>query len=281
MKIGCFALVEPFSGMERQFEAVAEMGIKYADVTDTHDGASLGVEAKFTPSTSLDSHPADVRAMAENAGVELSTFCAHANLLDPTGPQRYGTTEVIKGIRLARDLGLKHVITTEGHAHTEWGQNLDYEERMTVIQDKLYEPIRWAEELDMKLLIETHGVVTDDVDSMEDLLDRLGHEENVGVCLDTGNSWLGGADPIDYIDRFGERIKHVHWKDMGEEWVEKRGTLYGVGFATIPLGDGVIPIPDIVRELEKIGFDDYTTLEIAGSENNKISAQRLEEWSTE
>lgn len=279
MKIGCFALVEPFKGMQRQFEAVAEMGIEYADVTDTHDGASLGVEARFTPSTSLDSHPADVRRMAEEAGVKLSTFCAHANLLDPTAPQTYGTHQVIKGIRLAHDLGLKHVITTEGHAHTEFGNSLDHDERLLLIREKLYEPVRWAKELGMNLLIETHGVVTDNVDSMEELLDALGHEETVGVCLDTGNSWLGGADPTDYIDRFGERIRHVHWKDMGQEWVEKRGTLYGVGFATIALGDGVVPIPDIVRGLKKIGFDEFTTLEIAGADNIKKSAQRLREWS--
>ncbi len=31
MIIGCFALVEPFCGMARQFQAIREMGIQYAD----------------------------------------------------------------------------------------------------------------------------------------------------------------------------------------------------------------------------------------------------------
>ncbi|MEF8788188.1 MAG: sugar phosphate isomerase/epimerase, partial [Planctomycetota bacterium] len=106
MKIGCFALIEPFSSIERQFEAVAEMGFDYADVTDTHDGASLGVEAGFTPSTSLDSHPENVRRMADDAGLSLSTFCAHASLLEPTAPARYGTAEIIKAIRLANLLDI-------------------------------------------------------------------------------------------------------------------------------------------------------------------------------
>jgi inosose dehydratase len=57
MKIGCFALVEPFTPMERQFEAIAEMGIEYADVTGSHDGAALGVEFGFAASVSLDSKP--------------------------------------------------------------------------------------------------------------------------------------------------------------------------------------------------------------------------------
>ena len=44
--------------------------------------------------------------------------------------------------------------------------------------------------------------MTDSVDRMAALLDALGHEETVGICLDTGNSWLGGAEPIDYVKRF-------------------------------------------------------------------------------
>ena len=37
MKIGCFALVEPFASMARQFKAIAEMGIRYeVDATPDH-----------------------------------------------------------------------------------------------------------------------------------------------------------------------------------------------------------------------------------------------------
>jgi len=41
MIIGCFALVEPFAPMERQFQAIREMGIRYADLTDNHNGGTL------------------------------------------------------------------------------------------------------------------------------------------------------------------------------------------------------------------------------------------------
>src|SRR5210317_1962674 len=101
MKIGCFALVEPFAPMERQFAAISEMGIKYADLTDNHNGGMLGVEYGFTASQSLDSHPDEIRRMVQAAGITLTSVCAHANLLDPTAPSRYGTVEIIKAIRLA------------------------------------------------------------------------------------------------------------------------------------------------------------------------------------
>ncbi|MFC1805800.1 sugar phosphate isomerase/epimerase family protein [Planctomycetota bacterium] len=281
MIIGCFALVEPFSGMERQFQAIRELGIEYADLTDNHDGATLGVEYGFAASVSLDSHPAKIRAMAEAAGITLTTFCAHANLLDPPSPDTYGTFQIIKAIRLAALLGIQHVITTEGDPKTDFGHGLSRDEQIFAIREKLYAPILWAEELGVELLIETHGAVTDSVDGMAALLEALGHEESLGVCLDTGNSWLGGAEPLDYVKTFGTRIKHVHWKDMAAEWEPKRGTLYGCGMATIALGDGVIDLPAIVQALQGIGFDGATTLEVAGPDNVTQSVARLKEWSGE
>ena len=122
----------------------------------------------------------------------------------------------------------------------------------------------------MELLLETHGVVTDTVSGMGELLDALGHQQHLGVCLDTGNSWLGGAEPLDYIAAFGPRIKHVHWKDMGPEWIERRGTLFGCGMATIALGDGVIDLRAIIQALKAVGFDGATTLEIAGPERSPL-----------
>lgn len=281
MIIGCFALVEPFTPMERQFQAIKEMGIEYADITDNHDGAALGVEFGFAASVSLDSHPAKIKKMAEDEGITLTTFCAHANLLDPASPDIYGTNEIIKAIRLAHLLGIKHVITTEGDPKTDFGHNLTPEERIFSIREKLYTPVLWAEELGIELLLETHGIVTDSVENMGNLLDALGHEDSVGICLDTGNSWLGGAEPIEYIKTFGKRIKHVHWKDIEADLEKERGTVYGCGMSAIALGDGVIDIPAIVKALQGIGFDGATTLEIGGPDNVKNSFDRLKEWSGE
>lgn len=233
MEIGCFALVEPFAGMARQFEAIREMGIQYADVTDNHNGGMLGAEYGFSASVSLDGHPSKIREMAAAAGIELTAFCAHANLLDAAAPDVYGTTEIIKAIRLAALLGIKHVITTEGDPRTPFGEGLSHAERIFSICEKLQAPVQWAEELGVELLLEPHGIVTDSIDSMGEVLDRLGHEDTMGICLDTGNSWLGGAEPVDYVETFGKRIKHVHWKDMPAEMEAKRGTLYGCGMGSI------------------------------------------------
>ncbi len=278
MNIGCFALVEPFADLRHQFQALQALGIEYADLTDSHNGGSLGVEYGFTASVSLDIHPAKIREMACESGITLASVCAHANLLDPISPDLYGTREIIKAIRLAACLGIRHVITTEGDPKTEFGHGLTHQQRIFAIRERLHVPIQWAEELGIELLLEPHGIVTDNVDSMAELLDVLGHEENVGVCLDTGNSWLGGGEPLEFVERFGPRIKHVHWKDIGPEQVPQRGKIFGCGMGLIPVGDGVVGIEEIVGALLKVGFDGDTTLEVAGAETVKLSASRLRSW---
>jgi len=48
MKVGCFALIQTFSPMRRQFELIRQLGFDYADLTDNHDGATLGTEYGFS-----------------------------------------------------------------------------------------------------------------------------------------------------------------------------------------------------------------------------------------
>lgn len=278
IKIGCFALVNPFSSLNAQFQAIRELGFDYADLTDSHDGALLGNEFGFTAAASLDAHPSRVREMLVKHQLTLTALCAHANLLDPTAPDSYGTAQIIKAIRLARDLGVRQVITTEGDPKTAFGHKLTYAERIFTIAEKLYWPVQWAQELGIELLIEPHGIVTDNIEATADLLERIGHPDTVGLNLDTGNLWLGGGDNLAYIERFADRIKHVHWKDLAAEWEPKRGLQFGCGMGLIPLGDGVIGLPAIAAELKRRGFDGPTTLEVFGADAVQTSAQRLREW---
>lgn len=278
MKVGCFACIEPFMPLSRQLNAIHEMGFKYADVTDSHDGAALGEEFGFAPTASLDELPGRLREFARQADVSFSTFCAHANLLDPTSPATYGTMQIVKAIRLAANLGIHDVITCDGEPRTVFGNSLTAKERILIIREKLQTPIAWAEELGIRLLLETHGPVTDTLALMGDLLDSLKHEKTVGVCLDTGNVWLGGGDPLAYIKAFGRRIGHVHWKDLPAEQATLRGKVFGCGMSPIALGDGAVGIPAVLGALRKAGIDVSTTLEIFGVDKVKLSAERLRKW---
>jgi inosose dehydratase len=264
MDIGCFALVDPFSSMDHQLQRIKGLGFSYADVTDNHNGGMLGTEFGFTASVSLDANPHDVRRMFERHGLTPTSFCAHANLLDPPAPWRYGTTEIIKAVRAAAAMGIKHVITTEGDPKTAYGHNLSQSERVFAIRHALYEPIRVAADFGITILLEPHGPVTDSIDGMDAILAACGNPDNLGINMDTGNSWLGGSDPVAYVRHFGSKIQHVHWKDLPAEMERERGRVFGCGMAVIPLGTGAIDIRGTDEALRAVGFDGHTTLEIAG-----------------
>jgi inosose dehydratase len=275
MKVGCFALVDPFSGLEHQLERVAGLGFEYADITDNHQGGLLGNEFGFTGALSLDSNPADVQAMFDRHGLTITSVCAHANLLDASSPAVYGTEEILKAIRLSAALGVQDDITTDGDPTTDWGHNLSDAERVFVVAEKLHEPIRLADALGVRVLLEPHGILTDSIDGIQAIMEKLGNPENLGVNLDTGNSWLGGADPVEMARTFKDIIWHIHWKDLPAEWEELRGTMYGCGFGPIALGEGVIDVEG-VYEVLKDGEAEYTTLEVGGDENLLASMKFLE-----
>lgn len=280
MKVGCFALVDPFSTLDHQLSRIAALGFKYADVTDNHPGGLLGREFGFTATASLDDNPGDLAGMFRAHGLEATSVCAHANLLDASAPSRYGNAEITKAIKLAHGMGLKDVITTEGEPHTDWGKGLSRKEQIFVMAEKLHEPVRLASALGVRLLLEPHGPVTGTIDGIGEVLERLGHPETVGVNLDTGNSWLAGTDPVEMAKAFKDRIYHVHWKDMSPEWNDKRGKIFGCGMAIIPLGTGEVDIA-AVYDVVKGSPARHSTLEIAGDDNVTASYTYLKSLGAE
>ena len=266
MNIGVFLLIEPFASVETQLQRAKEMGFKHADITDTNSGGSMLGSAGFSPTVSLDENPFDVLRLFQKYDMTPSTVCAHAALLEPSNPGVYGTAEIMKAIQFAAAIGVTEVITTDTDPRSEWAENLTYEQKVFIVAEKLYTPVKMAEDYGVHILLEPHGPVTDSIQGLQDIFDMLGHPKSLGVNLDTGNSWLGGTDPVEMARVFKDKIHHVHWKDLGEEWVPKRGTLYGCGFSTIALGDGVIDLKGVCDVLKDTDIEN-STLEIIGSED--------------
>ena len=275
MNVGCFALVDPFSTLDHQLARIAAMGFRFADVTDNHSGGLLGREFDFAATVSLDDNPIDVRRQFERHALAITAVCAHANLLDPVSPSRYSTHEICKAIKLAKLVGVAHVITTEGDMRTDRAHALSPAQRLVVAADKLWEPLRLAGDLGITLLLEPHGIITDSIDGMRGLINALGAPPHLGVNLDTGNAWLGGADPVAYAETFHDKIFHIHWKDMPHDWTARRGTMYGCGFGSIPLGTGAVDIAGVYDVTKSCPNLCHTTLEVGGDENLRRSYDYL------
>jgi inosose dehydratase len=265
VNIGVFLILNRGASLEENLRLAGEAGFEWADITYTHDGGSMMERSGLIPSVSLDGNPFETKKLFEKYGVHISTVCVHAPLLEPSSPARFGAAEIMKAIKYAAVLGIRDVITTEFYASSEWAKKLSYEQRVCITAEKLYEPSRLALDCGVKLCLEPHGPITGSIEGLKDIMEMLGNIESIGINLDTGNSWLGGADPLEMARVFKDRIYHIHWKDLGKEYIEKRGQLFGSGFSTIELGTGVIDIPGIIDVLKDSKQIHNSTLEITGS----------------
>ncbi|MGP4038780.1 sugar phosphate isomerase/epimerase family protein [Gracilibacillus sp. D59] len=264
--VGCFALIDPFTVLEHQLKRIHDLGFRYADVTDNRDGGQLGVEFGFAATASLDGNPFDLKRMFEEQDLTVTSYCAHANLLDPSAPWRYSNAQIIKAIRAASAMGVDYVVTTEGEPKTDFGRNLTEDQKVFTVIEKLYEPLRIAKDYGVTLLLENHGELTDSISGMEKIIHGLSNPDNLGINIDTGNCWLGGTDPAEMTKTFASKIKHVHWKDIPEEMASQRGTIFGCGMSSIALGTGVVDIAGVYNQLVNDGYNGHTTLEVGGDD---------------
>jgi len=86
-------------------------------------------------------------------------------------------------------------------------------------------------------------------------------------CLDTGHIQLGGGDPIEIARRAGDRVYHVHLKDLDGELARqvragetpfRRATLDGM---FVRIGTGAVDIAGLIRHLEGSGYGGWYALE--------------------
>lgn len=265
MNIGIFLLIEAFASVEVQLQRAKAMGFDHADITDTNAGGSMLGSAGYSPTVSLDDNPFEVKRLFDKYGITPSTVCAHASLLEPSNPGVFGTSEIMKAVKFAAAIGITDVVTSDMSPSSAWAQSLSYDEQVFIIAEKLYTPVKMAADYGVHILLEPHGPITDSIKGIQGVFDRLGNPEALGVNLDTGNAWLGGADPVEMAKAFKDKIRHVHWKDLDAEWKAKRGKVFGCGSSNIAIGDGVIDIKGVCNVLRDADIKS-STLEIIGDE---------------
>ena len=89
----------------------------------------------------------------------------------------------------------------------------------------------------------------------------------IGLCLDTGHYFYGGGNPVEAVQKYGSRIRHLHLKDVDGavlEQVRKEG----VGFLEAvrrdvfcELGQGAVDFPRVIQELKAVGFSGWAIVE--------------------
>jgi inosose dehydratase len=103
--------------------------------------------------------------------------------------------------------------------------------------------------------------------SRENEVERMLGCSEAGLCLDTGHLFLSGCDPLDIAKMAGDRVIHVHLKDVDDSMAERvRAGELPFRQAVIdgmfkPLGSGVVDIDGVIRHLEANNYRGWYVIE--------------------
>jgi inosose dehydratase len=98
-------------------------------------------------------------------------------------------------------------------------------------------------------------------------VERLLESTDVDLTLDTGHFWLAGADPTEHLARFGERVNHVHLKDVRRGVLERAKAEGRADFdewwgdVATPLGDGDLDLDGFLQGLLRLSYDGWLVVE--------------------
>ena len=97
-----------------------------------------------------------------------------------------------------------------------------------------------------------------------DTLLRMLDNSVVGFAPDSGQIAKGGADPVDVVNDWKDRVQHVHLKDVDPRWPEMRARGAKLespeGYCT--LGDGIVRLEAFLDAVINSGFDGWIMAEI-------------------
>jgi inosose dehydratase len=116
----------------------------------------------------------------------------------------------------------------------------------------------------MRAVLHPHvGTMIENGPEVERVLDGSG----IALCLDTGHLLIGGSDPVALAEQAGDRIAHVHAKDVDlavARRVRSGDLTYTDGVRENmyrPLGDGDIDFGAVARALAKHRYEGWWVLE--------------------
>jgi inosose dehydratase len=106
------------------------------------------------------------------------------------------------------------------------------------------------------LVFHPHAATFVETPDEVDRLMRSSDPARVGLCLDVGHHIVGGGDPVDATRAFGERVRHLHLKDVDPDVLGRvrAGAYKGLGEAVLEglfteLGAGVLDLDGVLRLL--------------------------------
>ena len=233
--------------------------VEWAQKNDVHriecgviEGVSWIHGLGYFPHISLNDDPVLLKEWMAERGVSFSQIDA-AYPLEGLDGMTLGVQYILKSLQWAKLAGCANIATTDGLTKPE---GISDAESMELMKRCYGIVVDVAEKYGIKINIEIHGYFTTRPDELAKML-AFCDSKYFGLNLDTGNTFISGADPVEVCKRFLSRINHVHIKDVSESLAAKcRGSETGIAISHCSIGEGV-NADNIVKILEMLRDNGY------------------------
>ena len=220
----------------------------------------------YDPAVSLQSNPRALKRYLDKNGLRVSQIDAAYPMMGPEG-STFGVQYVQQAIRFAAEVGCPIIDTTDGVQKT-----IGYtdEEVFRLTCENYKQCLAWAEDYGIILNIETHGPYTTNGDFLERLFTHF-DSEYLRFNFDTGNTFIAGHDPLEYLKRFRRYLAHAHVKDVSQGLAAAvRGEETGIACSEVPLGGGVNAdnIKKCIAYLRETAWNGVLSIECYGADEN-------------
>lgn len=252
-------------GFEAACEKIAAAGVEHIEFAAIH-GQNFITALGYDPGVSLQSNPRAIRRFLDKLGLRVSQIDGAYPMMGPNG-STFGVQYVQQSIRFAAELGCPMVDTVDGAFEIP---GFTRKEVFRVTCDNYRQVLSWAEDYDIMVNVEPHGPYTNDIEFMQRLFKHF-DSEHLGCNLDTGNTFIAGHDPLDYLKALSDYIVHCHIKDVSPELAAAaRGEETGIGSSIVPVGGGVNAenIRRCMEFLHRRRWDGVVSIECHGSDDN-------------
>jgi sugar phosphate isomerase/epimerase len=247
-------------------EKAAKLGFEYVEPM-VHWGRELLSAAGYFHSISLLSDPLYVRRICDENGVKISGLSAHSPLCKPD----ISTDYLRQAVRFAAECGAP-VVNTDDGPKPAWTTE---QEDLVLMKYVLNEVAAVAGPRNVWIGLETHGQYTCTPSALARALELV-PAASVGINFDTGNSFLSGNDPIEWLGQVIDRVVSLHAKDISQEAARLyRGKIRGMlGCAC---GDGVIDWRKVVAICKRAPREIVMSIECGSIEDAERSVHHLRE----
>jgi sugar phosphate isomerase/epimerase len=256
----------PLSGSFRlAAETAVKYGLKHLEFAAIH-GQYFIQAMGYEPGISLQSNPRALKRYCDENGLKISQIDGSYPLMGPDGSS-FGVQYVQQSIRFAAELGCPMVDTVDGAFEIE---GFTKKEVFRITCDNYRQCLSWAEDYDVIINVEPHGPYTNDGEFMERLFKHF-DSEYLRCNFDTGNSFIAGHDPLEYLKHLRPYVSHLHIKDVDPGLAEAvRGEETGIACSVVPIGGGVNAenIQRCIRYLKETDWEGVMSIECYGSDEN-------------